>query len=71
MAGKMNFLDLASWILCTVAGLHLGLIGAFNFNVFDSVLGAGSIAERIVYIIIGLLGLYSVGHMLKYAKKKK
>ena len=69
MAKKMNFLDLASWILCTIAALHLGLVGAFNYNVFDTVLGAGSMATRIIYAIIGLLGLYSVGHMLKHAKK--
>jgi len=69
MAKKMNFLDLASWVLCTIAAVHLGLIGAFNYNVFDKLFGTGMVT-RTVYIIIGLLGLYSVGHMLQCAKKK-
>ena len=69
MAKNMNFLDMASWILCTIAALHLGLVGAFGYDVFGKILGAGSTANRIVYVVIGLLGLYSLGHMLTCSKK--
>ena len=68
MAKKMGSLDMASWILCTVAAIHLGLVGAFNINVFDSVLGAGSVITKVIFVITGLLGLYSLKHMLMHKK---
>jgi len=64
MAKKMNKLDMASWILCTVAALHLGVVGAFGYDVFSALLGTGSMVTRVVFVIIGLLGLYSLKHML-------
>jgi uncharacterized membrane protein YuzA (DUF378 family) len=64
MAHKMNGLQMASWIGTTVAGVHLGLVGAFGFNLFDSIFGAGSAVTRVIYVLIGLLGLYSLKHMI-------
>lgn len=65
MAQKMNPLDIASWIVCTLAALHLGAVGAFGFDLVDRLLGSRSMLGRGVSIVIGLLGLYSAGHMLK------
>ncbi len=65
MAEKMKSLDVASWILCTIAAVHLGLVGAFAFNVFDAVFGVGSIITQGLYVIIGLGGLWSVRHMVR------
>ena len=69
MAKKMSSLDMASWILCTIAALHLGVVGAFSYNVFTALFGVGSFVTKVIYIVIGLLGLYSLRHMLTCAKK--
>ncbi len=69
MAHKMNILDLASWVLCTVAAIHLGIVGLFSYDVVGALFGANSIVTRVIYVVIGLLGLYSVKHMLTYKKK--
>jgi len=66
MAQQMKPLDIASWILCTVAAVQLGLIGAFNFDLLG-ILGAG--IARILYIIIGLGGLLSLWHLVTCKKK--
>ena len=67
MAKKMNWMDMASWVLCTVAALHIGILGAFNYNVLEAVFGS---AAKIAYIIIGLFGLPSLWHMIVMCKKK-
>ena len=64
-----NVLDMVSWFLSIAAFLHLGLIGAFNFNVFDSIFGAGSLITRVIFVIFGLVGLYTLGRLLTYKKK--
>lgn len=66
MAQQMKPLDIASWILCTIAAVQLGLIGAFNLNLLG-MLGAG--IARILYIIIGLGGLFSLWHIVTFKKK--
>ncbi len=66
MAKQMKALDIASWVLCTIAAVQLGLVGAFNFDLLG-MLGAG--IARILYIIIGLGGLLSLWHMVTCKKK--
>lgn len=50
--------------LCQVVGaiaiigaLNWGLVGVANFNLVDTLLGAGSMAARAVYIVVGLSGV--------------
>ena len=69
MAKEMNALHMASWVLCTIGALNWGLVGALNYNLVASLLGAGSMAARIVYVIIGLAGLLSVWHMIQWSRQ--
>lgn len=43
--------------IAIIGALNWGLIGVANFNLVDHLLGAGSIASRIVYSVVGLSGL--------------
>ena len=43
--------------IAIIGALNWGLVGVANFNLIDQVLGAGSVASRIVYSVIGLSGL--------------
>ena len=52
-------------ILVLVGALNWGLVGAFNFNLVEAVLGSVPMAERAVYIIIGLSAVMAVIGMLK------
>lgn len=69
MAENMKALDIAAWVLTTVGALNWGLVGAVNINVVDMLLGAGSMLARIVYVLVGLGGLLSLIHMIKWSRK--
>lgn len=57
---KMSGMDWIVWILLFVGGLNWGLIGAFDFNLVDSIFGDGSAIGRIVYVLVGLAAIWSL-----------
>lgn len=57
---KMNAADYVAWALIVVGGLNWGLVGAFDYNLVDSIFGVGSTISTIVYILVGLAAIYSV-----------
>lgn len=59
-AREMNWLDWLALILLVVGGLNWGLVGFFNYNLIDAILGAGSTITRIVYVLVGLSALYFI-----------
>ena len=56
------------WVLA-VAALNWGLVGLLNLNLVEALLGAGSMLTKVVYIVIGLVGLYKV-YLMVGGKKK-
>ncbi|MCX6727575.1 MAG: DUF378 domain-containing protein [Candidatus Saccharibacteria bacterium] len=57
---KMNAIDKVAYLLLVLGGIYWGTIGAFDYNVLDKAVGAGSGVARTVNILIGLAGLYGV-----------
>jgi uncharacterized membrane protein YuzA (DUF378 family) len=51
-------------ILIMLGALNWGMIGVFGINVIERIFGPGSKGERVMYILIGVAGLYIliVGH---------
>lgn len=47
-------------ILVIVGALNWLLVGLFSFNLVDAIFGAGSTLSRIVYILVGVSGLYEI-----------
>lgn len=43
--------------IAIIGALNWGLIGVADINLIDHLFGAGSMAARIVYIVIGLSGV--------------
>jgi|TARA_Y100000310_G_scaffold259158_1_gene267754 hypothetical protein len=60
-------LDWAIFVLVVVGALNWGAIGAFDTDVVADVLGAGSVGADVLYVLIGLAGLY----MVYMASKKR
>ena len=56
----MKAIGMLSIILLVVGGLNWGLVGLFNFDLVATVLGAGSILARIVYILVGVCAIYQI-----------
>lgn len=56
---KMNATDYVAWSLIVVGGLNWGLVGAFDYNLVDSLFGVDSALATIVYVLVGLAAVYS------------
>ncbi|MPQ44692.1 DUF378 domain-containing protein [Clostridium tarantellae] len=54
----MKSLNTIALLLIIVGALNWGLIGFFNFNLVDNILGIQTTFTKIVYGLIGLCGLY-------------
>lgn len=57
---KMSGMDWVVWILLFVGGLNWGLVGAFDFNLVDSIFGVDSSIGMIIYILVGLAAIWSL-----------
>lgn len=55
---RMKTLTLVAVVLLVVGGLNWGLVGAFDFNLVDSLLGEGSVLARVVYVLVGLAAVW-------------
>ncbi|WIM47556.1 DUF378 domain-containing protein [Methanosarcina mazei] len=55
-----NPVDLIALILVIVGGLNWGLVGLLNFNLVSAIFGEGSALSRIIYILVGLVALYTI-----------
>ena len=56
----MKALNLITLILVIVGGVNWGLVGLFNFDLVATLLGAGSLLARIVYVLVGLSALWQL-----------
>ena len=57
---RVNGIDWTALALTIVGGVNWGLVGAFDFNLVDTLFGEGSALSRIVYVLVGLSALYLV-----------
>lgn len=65
---KMKELDWVAWTLVVVGALNWGLIGAFRLDLVQTILGTSPGLVQLVYILIGLSGLYSLYKMSSMKK---
>lgn len=63
----MNTKMLVGWVL-VVGAVNWGLVGLLGLNIVESVLGAGSMLTKVVYIAVGLAGVYKAYVMLTKSK---
>ena len=56
----MKIIDKIALALVIIGAVNWGLIGLFNFNLVDTLFGAMSIISRIVYIFVGVSGLWCI-----------
>ena len=67
---KFNTIDWLALVLVIIGGLNWGLVGAFKFNLVETIFGADSALARIVYVVVGLAALYMVFVATKIAGAK-
>jgi len=65
---KMKIQDWLAYVILLIGGLNWGLIGSFNFNLVETIFGTGLLTD-IIYVIVGLAGLYGIFTAIKLAMK--
>lgn len=56
----MKILTMIAWVLLIIGGLNWGLVGAVDTDLVAKIFGAGSMISRLIYILIGLSGIYGI-----------
>ena len=56
----MKVIDTIALVLIIIGAINWGLVGIFNFNSVDAIFGAMSIISRIIYILVGISGLWAI-----------
>lgn len=64
----MDQKQIIAWVL-VIAAVNWGLVGLLNINLVEMLLGAGSLLTKIVYILIGVVGVYQA-YVLVGGRKK-
>ena len=64
----MEMLQKVALVLTIVGAIVWGLIGLFDFNLVATIFGDGSLLERIVYILVGVAGLFNIFLLFKDIK---
>jgi len=54
----MKGLHMVSFLLTVVGAINWGLVGLLNFNLVHAILGSIAGLENLVYILVGLSGVY-------------
>lgn len=57
-----------NWIALTlviIGAINWLLVGIFEFNLVDTIFGSLSVLSRIIYIIVGISGLWSIAFYSK------
>ena len=60
MLCKMKIIDKIALLLVIIGAINWGLIGIFNFNLVSTLFGDMSIISRIVYILVGISGIWAI-----------
>lgn len=54
----MKRIDVLAAVLVIVGALNWGLVGFANFDLVATLFGSGSVLSRLVYLLVGLSGLF-------------
>ncbi|RYY96263.1 MAG: DUF378 domain-containing protein [Comamonadaceae bacterium] len=57
---SLSAIDWIALVLMIIGSINWGLVGAFNLDLVAAIFGSGTMPARIVYILVGLAGLYGI-----------
>ncbi len=65
----MKALNGIALTLVIIGAINWLLVGLFKFNLVDAIFGSLSVLTRIIYIIVGIAGLWSIAFYSKSNNK--
>lgn len=61
----MKTLNFTALTLVIIGALNWLLVGLFKFNLVDTIFGQLSVLTRIVYVLVGVAGLWAIAFFSK------
>ena len=62
---KKSVIDWIALILLIIGGLNWGLVGLFKFDLVQAIFGSVPVLRDIIYILVGIAGLYTIYYLFK------
>ena len=56
----MKVIHTIALVLIIIGAINWGLVGIFNFNLVEAIFGGLSVITRIIYILVGISGLWGI-----------
>lgn len=56
----MKGLHIVTFTLVIIGAINWGLVGLFNFNLVTALFGAIAGIEKIIYVLVGISGVYVI-----------
>lgn len=56
----MQIVQKIALVLIIIGAVNWGLVGLFDFNLVDTLFGAGSMISKIIYILVGVAGIIDI-----------
>ena len=57
----MKIIDRIALVLVIIGAINWGLIGLLDFNLVEAIFETGSIMTKVIYSLVGISGLVSIG----------
>ncbi len=62
---SISIIDRLALALVVIGALNWGLVGIFNFNLVSWIFGSADVFSRLVYILVGLGGIWSLSLLFR------
>lgn len=66
----METLQKITLTLCVIGSINWGLIGFFDFNLVDSLFGEASMLSKIIYMLVGISGIFNIYTLFCHIENK-
>jgi uncharacterized membrane protein YuzA (DUF378 family) len=61
-------MDILALILAIIGCLNWALVGLFQFDLVAWLFGVGAVLSRIIYVVIGLAGVWCISFFLRRSR---
>ena len=62
---RFTTLDRVALVLLIVGGINWGLVGGFDINLVTQLFGPRSLLSKLIYVAIGIAGLYTIYFLVR------
>lgn len=66
----MRGISIAALVLMVIGAINWGLVGLFGFNLVGALFGTASVLTAIIYVIVGLAGIYGIFMLVRLATSR-